>query len=144
MLLACVEMMCTIPISAFSMYLNTAGIPLEPYISWDNVHYGFDFVGQYPAVLWMMDPSGRASVELSQWLFPVCAFLFFALFGFGEEARRKYRAAFQKVFGGVDLNSYNGKNSKFSDSGMYVYSIAIPSGITLISRLLIQVLTLPR
>lgn len=112
--LACIELVCTIPISAFSMYLNTNGIPLEPYISWDNVHYGFEFVGQYPAEVWRAKSDGGTSVELMQWLYPVCAFLFFVLFGCGEEARRKYMVAFRRAFG-LKEDSNDG-TTKISDS----------------------------
>ena len=97
MMLAISEMICTIPISIYSIYIANKGIPLQPWISWANTHYDFSYVGQVPAVEWLSDPNFRLSVELTRWLFPASALLFFLLFGFGTEARKNYRAAFLRV-----------------------------------------------
>ncbi|EGN92607.1 hypothetical protein SERLA73DRAFT_79423 [Serpula lacrymans var. lacrymans S7.3] len=94
MMLAVIEMMCTIPIGIYSMYISTQGVQLFPYISWANVHYQFSYVEQVPSVIWQSDPSYLVSVELTHWLFPICAILFFALFGFAGEAQKNYRAVF--------------------------------------------------
>ncbi|KAF9221756.1 STE3-domain-containing protein [Gyrodon lividus] len=102
MMLAVSEMFCTIPISIYSVYIANKGVPLQPWISWANTHYNFSYVGLIPAVEWMGDPSFRTSVELTRWLFPASALLFFLLFGFATEARKNYRAAFlfvAKFFG---------------------------------------------
>ncbi|KIM66578.1 hypothetical protein SCLCIDRAFT_1211347 [Scleroderma citrinum Foug A] len=98
MLLAIIEMMCTIPVGVCSVYLANVGIPLEPYISWENVHYGFSYVGIIPSHEWQSSPSFRASVEMTRWLFPACAFLFFALFGFASEARKSYAVVCSNAF----------------------------------------------
>lgn len=97
MILASHEMMCTVPISIYSIYIDNKGVPLQPYISWANVHFGFSYVGQIPALQWRADSAFRNSVELTRWLFPVCALLFFALFGLTGEAQRHYIAAFWRV-----------------------------------------------
>ncbi|KAL4061746.1 pheromone A receptor-domain-containing protein [Scleroderma citrinum] len=97
MLLAIIEMMCTIPVGICSVYLANVGVPLEPYISWENVHYGFSYVGFIPSIEWQSSPSFRASVEMTRWLFPACAFLFFVLFGFASEARKSYAMAYSNV-----------------------------------------------
>jgi len=108
MLLASIEMVSTIPISIFSVYIANRGVPLEPWISWENTHYHFSHVGQVPAVLWMNDPSFRTSVELTRWLFPACGILFFSLFGFASEARKHYHAAFLFVAKFFGYNSSKG------------------------------------
>lgn len=97
MMLAISEMVCTIPISIYSTYIANKDVPIQPWISWANTHYDFSYVGQIPAVEWMSDPNVRLSVELTRWLFPASALLFFLLFGFGTEARKHYRAAFLRV-----------------------------------------------
>src|ERR1700733_7561312 len=86
MVLASMEMTCTIPISIYIAYISNKGVPLEPYISWSNVHFGFSYVGQIPAVEWMNDSGSRTSIEITRSLPIVCALLFFALFGFANEA----------------------------------------------------------
>ncbi|KAI6106634.1 putative fungal pheromone GPCR, STE3-type [Pisolithus croceorrhizus] len=97
MALALIEMSSTIPISIISLYLSNEAFPIQPWISWDNVHYNFSHVGLYPAVIWQGDSSSAATVEMSLWLFPACGLLFFALFGFAAEARKHYRAAFLSI-----------------------------------------------
>lgn len=94
MLLAFTEMAYTIPISIISLYIANKGVPLQPWISWENTHYKFSYVGLVPAVVWTIDPNYKASVEMTRWLFPTCAILFFVLFGFASEARKKYHAGF--------------------------------------------------
>ncbi|KAL6308805.1 putative fungal pheromone GPCR, STE3-type [Sparassis latifolia] len=97
MLLSCSDMACTIPLSSYSMYIGSAGVNMEPYISWSNVHYDFSNVEQIPAIIWQSSRSYTISVELSRWIYPFSALLFFALFGFAGEARRHYRLAFWAV-----------------------------------------------
>ncbi|KAL4070136.1 pheromone A receptor-domain-containing protein [Scleroderma yunnanense] len=92
MLLACIEMASTIPISIVSLYISNKGVPLQPWISWADTHYNFSFVGLVPAVTWMSDPNYKASIEMTRWLFPACALLFFSLFGFASESRKHYCA----------------------------------------------------
>jgi pheromone a factor receptor len=93
-LLSLCEMICTIPLGAYCMYFNTHRVPLVPYVSWANIHYDFNRAELVPAVEWKSDRSFQISVELNRWIYPVCAFLFFALFGFSEEARKNYRLVF--------------------------------------------------
>ena len=96
MLLALFNMTLTIPISVFGIYLNSHGIQLFPWISWENVHYNFSRVEFVPSVIWRSIPAFNTSVELTRWLFPVSAFLFFALFGFASEAQKQYRSLFRR------------------------------------------------
>lgn len=97
MLLCCVEMACTIPLGVFSIIINNGDVPIAPYVSWANAHYDFSYVGKFPALAWMYSRPFYISVEMSRWIYPGSAFLFFALFGFAEEARRNYKLAFWAV-----------------------------------------------
>lgn len=99
MALACIEMSSTIPISIISLYISNEAVPIQPWISWDNVHYDFSYVGLTPAVIWQSNPHYVASVEMTRWLFPACGLLFFTLFGFASEARRHYRVMFLSIVG---------------------------------------------
>ncbi|PIL26113.1 hypothetical protein GSI_11867 [Ganoderma sinense ZZ0214-1] len=94
MLLSISEMVCTIPIGAYSIYINTAGVNLAPWISWANTHAQFSHVEMVPAVFWRQNRSFLISVVMGQWVYVFAAFLFFALFGFAEEARKHYVATF--------------------------------------------------
>ncbi|GJE89168.1 STE3-domain-containing protein [Phanerochaete sordida] len=94
MLLSSLEMCLTVPLAAYSIYVNTHGVPVAPWISWADTHYDFWRVLQIPAVFWRADAQAVAAYEMGRWVYPCAAFLFFGLFGFAEEARRHYRAAF--------------------------------------------------
>ncbi|KAF8963261.1 STE3-like pheromone receptor [Flammula alnicola] len=101
-LLALIDMMCTLPLGIYSIYIGNKGVGLAPWISWEDTHFNFSRVALVPALIWRSDPSFQTSMELSRWLPVVCAFLFFALFGFAAEAKKHYKLAFwavMKVFG---------------------------------------------
>jgi len=96
-LLAIIDMMCTLPISIYSIYLGNKGVGLAPWISWDDTHFNFSRVDPVASLIWRSDPSFRASVELTRWLPVVCAILFFGLFGFASEAQRHYKLFFWAI-----------------------------------------------
>ncbi|KII83815.1 hypothetical protein PLICRDRAFT_119095 [Plicaturopsis crispa FD-325 SS-3] len=97
MALAMTEIACTTPLAIFAIYLNANAQTMQPYGSWENVHFNFSRVEQVPAVLWRMNHLFVISVEMSRWVAPLCAFIFFGFFGFAEEARRHYAMAFWAV-----------------------------------------------
>ncbi|KII84143.1 hypothetical protein PLICRDRAFT_57948 [Plicaturopsis crispa FD-325 SS-3] len=93
MALAGIELLFTIPLGSWSIYLNARANQVFPYVSWASAHFNFNRVDQYPAVLWRLDLLGVLSLELSRWLTVFCALLFFAFFGFADEARKHYKIA---------------------------------------------------
>lgn len=93
MALASTEMLLTTPLSIFVIVLNVRIGPVSPWVSWEDTHFDFGRVIQFPAVVWRAEHLVAVSVELSRWLNPLCAFIFFAYFGFASEARRNYIAA---------------------------------------------------
>ncbi|KAI0702576.1 STE3-domain-containing protein [Earliella scabrosa] len=99
MLLSISEMICTVPIGAYSIYINTAGVILAPWVSWEDTHYDFSHVEMIPAIFWRSQRPFLISVVMGQWVYVFAAFLFFALFGFAEESRKHYKAAFWTVMG---------------------------------------------
>ena len=112
MLLALFNMSLTVPLSVFSIYLNSHNIHLAPYISWEDVHYDFARVEFVPTVIWRSIPAFNTSVELTRWLFPVSAFLFFALFGFASEAQKQYRSIFRSCQKALGRKSASRKATK--------------------------------
>lgn len=96
MALATTELICTLPLSIYIVVLNIqAGI--SPYLGWDDLHFGFSRVDQIPFIIWTLDHSLVVALQLARWLVVACAFVFFIFFGFAEEARKHYRALFQKI-----------------------------------------------
>lgn len=97
MALSTTEICCTIPLASYLIWANSAATPVEPWISWENTHYDFSRVGQYPSVVWTQDYLYMVAVQLTRWLVIACAFVCFAFFGFAAEARKNYRAVFGVV-----------------------------------------------
>ncbi|KAH6907369.1 pheromone receptor Rcb2 B44 [Coprinopsis sp. MPI-PUGE-AT-0042] len=91
--LALVEMCCTTPLAIFVIVLNSKIAP-SPYISWEDTHWGYSQIQQVPRAIWGMSKLLTVSFELTRWLAPFSAILFFIFFGFAEEAKKQYAAAF--------------------------------------------------
>ncbi|KAI0742596.1 pheromone A receptor-domain-containing protein [Daedaleopsis nitida] len=101
-ILCCMEMALVTPLTAFSIYINTAGLQVQPWVSWANTHYNFSFVELFPTPIWQAKIESHIAIEMGRWVYPCSAIMFFMLFGFADEARRSYSAAYwrvAKVFG---------------------------------------------
>ncbi|KAJ3983071.1 pheromone receptor [Lentinula detonsa] len=94
MLLALIDIMCTIPLGIYIIYIDLKGIPLAPWISWADTHFDFGRVILVPAVIWRSNPVDNAAIQVNRWLPIICAFVFFMIFGFAEEAMKNYRRTF--------------------------------------------------
>ncbi|KAL0575153.1 a-factor receptor [Marasmius crinis-equi] len=97
MTLAFVDILCSLPLGAYVVYIGSHGLRLRPWISWADTHYDFGRIEQVPSLIWRNDPSAKISTELDRWIGVFCAFSFFALFGFANEAQKNYRLAFWYV-----------------------------------------------
>ncbi|KAH9887050.1 putative fungal pheromone GPCR, STE3-type [Cubamyces lactineus] len=97
LLLACIDMTCNVPLTVLNMYINNDGVTMSPWVSWANTHYNFSHVEQIPSLFWRTNQAFVVSAELGRWIFPCCALIFFALFGFAEEARKHYSALFWAI-----------------------------------------------
>ena len=99
-------------LSVFSIYLNSHGVLLAPWISWENLRYDFRRVEFVPSVIWRSIPVFNTSVELMRWLFPLSAFLLFALFDFASDAQKQYRSLFRSCHKALLRNSASSKSTK--------------------------------
>jgi len=126
--LAGIELLLTIPWGSYaSLYLNLkpadgaseAGI--QKWVSWNDTHWNFSRVGQYPAVIWEEEPIVVTTLELSRWSVVICGFIFFAFFGFADEARKNYKLALNSVAKRVGITtagSSTGVSSSFGSKQM--------------------------
>ncbi|KAH7911860.1 pheromone A receptor-domain-containing protein [Hygrophoropsis aurantiaca] len=117
MAVAGIEVCCTLPLGAYSIYLNAAAQPIQRWVSWENTHYDFSRVGQYPALIWRSSSLTVLSLELSRWLVILCAFIFFGFFGFADEAKKNYRLAYFSVAKKVGLSTGSMSSGIFSSTG---------------------------
>ncbi|KDQ50575.1 hypothetical protein JAAARDRAFT_211610 [Jaapia argillacea MUCL 33604] len=97
MSLAGIELLCGVPLSSWSLYLNIRSSPIQKWVSLAVTHYDFSRVDQFPSVLWKAHPTLATSLELSRWSPVFCAVVFFAFFGFAEEARKHYDLLFSFI-----------------------------------------------
>lgn len=97
MSLATVELLFNLPLSSYGLYLNATGRPIYKWVSWSNTHFDWYSIDTFPAIVWRASRVTVINIELSRWSLVFCALLFFAFFGFAEEAKKNYRRSFWAV-----------------------------------------------
>ena len=93
MALSSIEILGPVPIGTYYIVVN-AMEGVGPWESWASMHSQYSEVIQVPASIWKNDTKVAPGLEMYRWLLVACAFIFFALFGFAEEARRRYRLVY--------------------------------------------------
>jgi len=107
MALSSLDAMATIPISLYYIiHMVTRG--LVPWKSWDDTHASYSRVRQFPGFIWKNNPNTAQSLEMYRWSLVLCAFVFFAFFGFAEEARQNYRRVFTSLASRVGYSTSSG------------------------------------
>ena len=64
---------------------------ISPWVSWADTHWGYSRVSQHPRISLDQNPKLAYTLETTRWAAVLCAFVFFAFFGFVGEAREHYR-----------------------------------------------------
>jgi hypothetical protein len=95
MAVAFCEILGTIPLGTYIIVLNTSGV--TSYGSWASVHGHYSEVNQVPSVVWKNNSSSYNGLEMFRWSLVAAAFVFFALFGFADEARQRYRLVYTSL-----------------------------------------------
>ncbi|KAJ6600325.1 pheromone B alpha 1 receptor [Mycena vulgaris] len=123
MCLASTDLLLTIPLGIWVLWVNVRVVGISPWISWDDTHSNFSRVVAIPGIFWRADPYTVASLETTRWATVAAAFLFFGYFGFADEAMKNYRSAFVSVAKRVGYStasmssggflSSNGSKSKY-------------------------------
>jgi pheromone a factor receptor len=90
MALAMSEVLLTTPMAIFTIWLNATVSPLGPWVSWQDTHFNYSRIELFPSILWRSNRVFVMTMEFTRWVPPLCAFVFFAFFGFASEARRNY------------------------------------------------------
>ncbi|KAI9435849.1 pheromone A receptor-domain-containing protein [Lactarius indigo] len=104
--LSSVQLLLILPLSIFALYINSHIIPVQRWISWEDTHFDYSRVVQFPSVAWRADTLHQAGIEASRWIVIPCAFVFFAFFGFAEEACKHYRLAYSFVKNQLRLGNF--------------------------------------
>ena len=97
MALAMSDVVFTTPLSIYTIWLNATVSPLGPWVSWEDTHFDFSRVERFPAIMWRSNHTLVMVMEFTRWVAPLCAFVFFAFFGFADEARKNYANVFSWI-----------------------------------------------
>ena len=96
MVLSSIEILGTIPIGTYILVSNVKeGVGF--WQSWASMHSHYSDVYQIPGSIWENDRQFHQGLEMYRWLLVVCAFIFFAFFGFAKEAREHYRLVYTSI-----------------------------------------------
>nr|AEY62504.1 pheromone receptor a1 [Ustilago xerochloae] len=91
--LTAVDMLLFFPIYVGSVADTIKQAITTSYGSWSDVHIGFSHVPEFTAEVMQTDPTFKARLILSRLVCPLSAYIFFAMFGLGQEARQGYKQA---------------------------------------------------
>ncbi|PPQ99740.1 hypothetical protein CVT24_009723 [Panaeolus cyanescens] len=108
MALASTDALLNIPMNLVVIILGAVRAEMNPY-NWDDVHFDFGRVDLYPAVYWQSDSQTHAMMEATRWSVVFCGLLFFAFFGFGDEAQRHYKLAYNSIASKLGFATIGGK-----------------------------------
>ncbi|KAI0271189.1 pheromone A receptor-domain-containing protein [Russula aff. rugulosa BPL654] len=96
MVVSVAEILGTLPLGTYYI-VRSSKSGVTPWRGWTYTHEGYSAVYQIPASIWKNNSESVFNLEMYRWSLVLCAFLFFALFGFAEEARRHYRQMYASV-----------------------------------------------
>jgi pheromone a factor receptor len=105
MAIAAVEICGTIPLGTFFIVYNARN-GVAPWISWADTHSNYSQVDQVAAFIWKNDPGTAIGFEVFRWSTVYCAFVFFALFGFADEARQHYRRVYTTLASRIGYSTF--------------------------------------
>lgn len=129
MCLAGIDLSCDITLNLYFTISRIVTTGLAPWRGWADTHSNFSRVESVPAIFWRSSLNGEVQIELTRWIPIICAILFFAFFGFADEAMKNYRLAVQTVtkkLGGTSFGSTT-LGSRFFSSTLYVvFDIPVP------------------
>ncbi|KAF5353301.1 hypothetical protein D9756_007944 [Leucocoprinus leucothites] len=120
MALATVEIIFNIPITSYGLYLNITSRPIYHWKSWSDTHFAWYTIDTYPAVVWRSQKTQVIIMEFTRWLPIFCAFVFFAFFGFADEAISNYKRAYSAILGSFGYAST--KSRKINLIGSFGFS----------------------
>lgn len=111
MALASLDFCFTIPLAIWGIVSNVLWGGVSPWVSWADTHWGYSRVFQFPRVLLDQHPVVSSSLETTRWAAVLCAFVFFAFFGFADEARQNYLLLASQV------------------ASFFGYTVSLPAGV---------------
>lgn len=109
-LLACMDTICTVPLSTLVIILNVKVEEIVPYPGWTAVHKNFNYIPTIRVDEWSMSPISMVFLWFDYYVYAFCALVTFAFFGWGEEARRGYKNLWLRIRAGLGLKVKDAKD----------------------------------
>ena len=129
MAISSTELFVTIPLGTYYIVYNAKN-GVTPWISWANTHSNYSTVNQIAAFIWKNDPAAVTGLELYRWSLIFCSFVFFAFFGFADEARQHYRRVYTTLASHIGYSTFTLQGS--SHAYVVVLSHTILSSVHLL------------
>lgn len=105
MIISSTEMFITIPLGTYYI-IHNAGLGVTPWVSWADTHSHYSTVEQVAGFIWKNDPEVVSGLELFRWSLVFCSFIFFAFFGFADEARQHYRRVYTTLASRIGYSTF--------------------------------------
>jgi hypothetical protein len=105
MVISSTEMFITIPLGTYYIVYNAKSGVL-PWKSWADTHSHYSVVLQIAGFIWKNDPAAVTGLELFRWSLIFCSFIFFAFFGFADEARQHYRRVYTTLASRIGYSTF--------------------------------------
>jgi pheromone a factor receptor len=96
MALSASDILGSIPLGTY-IIVTSAKNGVAPWKGWAYIHSNYSEVGQIAGFIWRNDPGIANGLEMFRWSLVACAFVFFAFFGFADEARQHYRRLYTSI-----------------------------------------------
>jgi pheromone a factor receptor len=110
MMLASCDMLITTPLSTYFMAWGIKRIIQlgNPSYSWARLRHNYSHIPEITSIQLKANPAKLTSAELTRWSVVVCAFIFFAFFGFADEAWIHYRRVYTSLARRVGYSTSSG------------------------------------
>jgi pheromone a factor receptor len=105
MAIGAIEVLGTIPLGTYFIvaYVKDG---VNPWKGWAYTHSDYSEVEQVAGFIWENEPSFAQRIAIYRWSLVACAFIFFALFGFADEARMNYRRVYTSLASRIGYSTF--------------------------------------
>ncbi|KAF8465216.1 STE3-domain-containing protein [Russula ochroleuca] len=115
MALSATDILGTVPLGLY-IIVTDAKAGVTPWKGWTYTHSNYSKVIQIASFIWRNDPSMVNDLEMFRWSLVACAFIFFAFFGFADEARQHYRRVYMSIASRVGYSTFTDHGSSHATS----------------------------
>ncbi len=105
MAISTTEIFGTIPLGTLYI-VRDAKEGVDPWRGWGYTHDNYSAVYQFPSSVWKNNSNSVFDLEMYRWSLVLCAFIFFALFGFADEARKNYRRVYTSIASRIGFSTF--------------------------------------